>query len=264
MDEGNGAAIRVEGLTAGYGDEIVIEDVSLEVGSGEVFVIVGASGCGKSTLLRHMVGLHRPLAGRVLIGGRDLAAAGEAERRHILRNVGVTYQSGALFGSMTLLENVRFPLEELTDLPEEAMDMIAMMKLRQVGLGPYADYMPAELSGGMRKRAAIARAMAMDPEILCLDEPSAGLDPVTAAGLDELILRLARGLKATFFVVSHELASIFTIADRVAMLDGEARTVIATGPPAELRDHSDDERVRAFFQRRAMELREGRNETHTR
>jgi phospholipid/cholesterol/gamma-HCH transport system ATP-binding protein len=245
------AIIQVSNFRAAYNGQVVLDRINFEVYAGEVFAILGGSGCGKSTLLKHMIGLYKPAAGRILIDGEDIAAAYGEARLKILRKFGVMYQSGALFGSMTLLENVALPLEEFTDLPPEAIRLIAMMKLQRVGLSGVADRMPAELSGGMQKRGAIARAMALDPRLLFLDELSAGLDPITSAELDQLVLSLARGLKITFVVVTHELPSIFTIADRVIMLDKHEKGIIAAGSPQELRDHCDDPRVRQFFFRQA-------------
>jgi phospholipid/cholesterol/gamma-HCH transport system ATP-binding protein len=251
MNESGPPLIQVQGLTAGYGDTAVVENVTFDVFRGEVFVILGGSGCGKSTILKHMIGLYRPLSGSVQIDGEEIADTQSDARRNIVKQFGVAYQSGALFGSMTLLENIRLPLEEYTRLPLEAMNLLASMKLHLVGLKGNENRLPAELSGGMRKRAAIARAMALDPQLLFLDEPSAGLDPITSAGLDRLILRLSRNLRITFVIVTHELPSIMAIADRVIMLDQRTKGVVAAGRPEELRDGSDNPWVRSFFNRTA-------------
>lgn len=249
--------IQVDNLTVAYGDFVVLKDISFKVRSGEVFIVLGGSGCGKSTLMKHMIGLEKPRTGRVLIDGTDIITAEGPEKREILKKIGVMYQSGALFGSMNLLENICLVFEEFTDLPPNAMKLIAQMKLKVVDLAGAAYKMPAELSGGMKKRAAIARAMALDPKILFLDEPSAGLDPITSAQMDQLILQLARGLNITFVIVTHELPSIFTVADVVIMLDKRAKTIVATGRPDELRDSSDNPWVRQFFNRQSEESTAG-------
>jgi len=241
--------IRVEHMTASYGGTVILDNLSFDIYPGEVFVILGGSGCGKSTLLKHMIGLYKPTTGHILIDGEDIVTADGERRLAILKMFGVMYQQGALFGSMTLLENIRLPLEEFTELPPDAMDRIALMKLKLVGLQDFAYHMPSEISGGMQKRAAIARAMALDSHILFLDEPSAGLDPITSAELDQLILSLARNLKITFVVVTHELPSIYTIADRVIMLDKRAKGIVATGKPQDLRDHPTNPWVKQFFNR---------------
>lgn len=241
--------IQVRELVAGYGDRVVLDGVSFEVRAGEVFGIVGGSGCGKTTLMKQLIGLVRPLSGSILIAGEDLVRADEDRLQQIRRKIGVAFQSGALFASLTLGENVALPLEEYTTLPREVIDLVVRIKLSMVNLDGCERLPISELSGGMKKRAGLARAMALDPAILFFDEPSAGLDPVTSVELDELILQINRSLGTTIVVVTHELPSIFTIADRVIMLDGTARNIIAEGKPRDLRDHSRDPRVRAFFNR---------------
>jgi len=244
-------AIDVRGVTVGYGDRVVQQNLDFQVRRGEVFVILGGSGSGKSSVLKVMIGLYEPVAGVIRIDGENLVEAEGENRQRLLRKFGVMYQSGALFGSLTVLENVRLPLDEFTELTREEKDLVAMAKLNQVDLLPAAGRMPSELSGGMQKRAAIARALALDPGILFLDEPSAGLDPITSAGLDATIRTLSRGLGITFVVVTHELQSIYAIADRCIMLDARTKTAIAEGVPADLRDHSKDPYVRQFFLRQA-------------
>ncbi|MGV0954659.1 MAG: ABC transporter ATP-binding protein [Fluviibacter sp.] len=241
--------IEVSNLTVGYGSNIVLKGLNFSIKRGEIFVILGGSGCGKSSLLKNMIGLYEPPTGSVLIEGQDIVQAEGKARQDILTRFGVMYQQGALFGSMSLLENVRLFLEEYTRLSDDEMSLIARCKLDLVGLLPFEAFMPSEISGGMQKRAAIARAMALDPDILFLDEPSAGLDPITSAELDQTILSISRNLGITFVVVTHELPSIFSIADRVIMLDKDTKGIIAEGDPAWLRDHSDNPLVRQFFNR---------------
>jgi phospholipid/cholesterol/gamma-HCH transport system ATP-binding protein len=247
--EPGGPAITVEDLQCGYDDKIVLKDVSFTVQPGEIFFIIGGSGCGKSTLLRHLVGLNMPRAGRVKFFGQPFSDADAATRRRMLRTFGMLFQGGALWTSLTLRQNVALPLEEYTTLSRREIDEIAALKLGQVGLGGFEDYFPAEISGGMKKRAGLARALALDPAIVFFDEPSAGLDPVTSRKLDELIRQVRETFGTTIVVVSHELASIFDLADRVIMLDRSHQGIIAEGRPKELATTSRDARVIEFLRR---------------
>jgi phospholipid/cholesterol/gamma-HCH transport system ATP-binding protein len=249
----SGAAhIEVRNLTMAYGDFVVMRNLNFSVRRGEVFVIMGGSGCGKSTLLRHMIGLIEPAKGEVFYNGTSFTRADRAHRDAMLRRFGVLYQGGALWSSMTLAENVGLPLEEFTDLTRGEIREIACLKLALVGLRGFEDYYPSQISGGMQKRAGLARAMALDPEVLFFDEPSAGLDPISSRLLDDLIVELSKSLGATIVVVTHELASIFAIATTSVFLDADSRTMLAQGDPREL-VHSGDPRVRTFLTRGASE-----------
>ncbi len=248
----NGAPIiSVENLTMAFGDFVLQRDLTFEVHAGDIFVVMGGSGCGKSTLMRHLVGLLNPAAGRIVYGDQDFTAASQEERDAMLRRFGVLSQGGALWSSMTLAENIGLPLGEFTDLSPETIREVAAVKLALVGLSGFEDYYPSDISGGMRKRAGLARAMALDPYILFIDEPSAGLDPISSRLLDELIVELRDSLDTTIVMVTHELPSIFAIGSNSIFLDAESRTMIASGPPTELRDHSDNPTVRRFLNRGA-------------
>ena len=244
--------IAVSHLAIGYGERVLMDDLNFTVGAGEIFFIMGGSGCGKSTLLKHLIGLYAPMRGDILIRGRSIVAADGETKFEIMRSFGVTYQGGALFGSLTVAENVAMPLEEYTSLAPKEIAAEVEKKLKLVGLAGYGDFMPAELSGGMRKRAGLARALALDPKLLFFDEPSAGLDPVSSAELDRLILDLRDRLGATVVIISHELDSIFAIADHIVMLDKARRGIIAEGDPRVLRDNAEDPFVRRFLNRDGM------------
>jgi phospholipid/cholesterol/gamma-HCH transport system ATP-binding protein len=241
--------ITINDLTMAYGSFVIQHDLNFSIQPGSIFIIMGGSGCGKSTLLRHLIGLMSPAKGEVLYDGESFWAATPEDRERMMRRFGVLYQSGALWSSMTLAENVALPLGEYTDLsPREIRDVVAL-KLALVGLAGFEDFYPAEISGGMRKRAGLARAMALDPDILFFDEPSAGLDPLSSRRLDDLILEIRDSLGATVVVVTHELASIFTIGDSGVFLDPETKTMLAVGDPKMLRDTSPDPKIRSFLRR---------------
>lgn len=241
--------IKVMDMVAGYGEDIILDHINFEVYEGEIFVILGGSGCGKTTLLKHLIGLNHPMDGNIVINGTDITGDKGRNLQQVLRECGILFQSGALFSSMTIAENVALPIQEHTNLPASSIDNIVKMKLAQVSLTGYENHLPSEISGGMRKRAGLARAMALNPKILLFDEPSAGLDPVTSAELDQLIIRLNRCYGTTMVIVTHELPSIFTVAHRVIMLDKRVKKIIAEGSPHYLRDNSQNPFVRQFFNR---------------
>jgi phospholipid/cholesterol/gamma-HCH transport system ATP-binding protein len=248
--------IIVRDLTMAFGSFVLMRDINFTVRRGDVFIIMGGSGCGKSTLLKHMIGLIEPAKGEIFYGERNFTTADAEERERILRRVGILYQSGALFSSMTLADNIALPLCEFSALRPAEIREVAELKLALVGLKGFEDFFPSQISGGMQKRAALARAMALDPDVLFFDEPSAGLDPISSRLLDELILELRDSLGATIVVVTHELPSIFTIGNNGIFLDVETRTMTASGDPKELRDHSTDPNVRRFLTRGAESAEE--------
>jgi len=241
--------ITVSDLTMAYGDFVIQRDLNFTINRSDIFIIMGGSGCGKSTLLRHLIGLKSPAKGQVFFGDINFWDASPDERSRIMRTCGILYQSGALWSSMTLAENVSLPLEEYSGMSSRNIKKIVSLKLAMVGLAGYEDFYPAEISGGMRKRAGLARAMALDPDILFFDEPSAGLDPVSARRLDDLILELRESLSTTIVIVTHELASIFAIGDNSVFLDAESRTMIAHGDPNRILDETENPRVKEFLTR---------------
>jgi phospholipid/cholesterol/gamma-HCH transport system ATP-binding protein len=254
ISSNNGPEIEVSGLTMAYGNTVVMHDLNFAIRPHEIFVVMGGSGSGKSTLMRHLIGLQEPAAGQIMYRGVNFTQADDASREELMKGFGVLYQSGALWTSMTLAENVGLPLEEFTDLSPLEIREIASLKLALVGLSGFEDYYPSEISGGMQKRAGVARAIALDPAILFFDEPTAGLDPVSSRMLDDLILDMRASLGATVVVVTHDLASIFTIGDNCIFLDIETRTISAHGNPKELLAHSDNPRLRQFLTRGGPEL----------
>lgn len=241
--------IEVKNLTVSYNERVILDDVSFDIFPGEIFVIVGGSGCGKSTLLRQLIGIEQPFSGSIIIDGKDLTTANPKERTEIMKKYGVLFQSSGLIASMSIAENIALVLETIKDLDDETIYDIIKIKLNSVGLDGFQDFLPAEISGGMKKRAALARAMTLDPSILCFDEPSSGLDPTTSAALDNLIKEINRSFKTTMIVVTHDLASILNISDRIIMLDKSVRGIIATGTPEELKNNRSNQIVYNFFNR---------------
>jgi phospholipid/cholesterol/gamma-HCH transport system ATP-binding protein len=252
MEKESKNLVEVIDLTIGYGSNVIQQNLNFSVAEREVFAILGGSGCGKSTLLKHLIGLYQPFSGDVKIFNESIVHASEDRRREIMQKFGVTYQGGALFGSLTLAENIALPLEEYTSLNKKEIKEVVQEKLSLVDLDGYDDYLPSEISGGMNKRAGLARALALDAKLLFFDEPSAGLDPISSAGLDRLILSLRDKIDATIIIVTHELDSIFSVADRVVMLDKVTKSVVASGKPEELRSASPNSWVRDFLNRTGM------------
>ncbi|HIJ40089.1 MAG TPA: ATP-binding cassette domain-containing protein [Deltaproteobacteria bacterium] len=245
----NDAPIIARDLEIAYGDFVIQRNLNFSVGKGEIFVIMGGSGCGKTTVMRCLTGLKEPAKGQVFLEGVSFWEANQQERDRLSRHLGIVYQSGALWSSMTLAENISLPLGEYTDLSSKEIRELASLKLALVGLAGFEDYFPSEISGGMRKRAGVARALALDPALLFFDEPSAGLDPITSALLDDLIVELRDSLGTTMVLVTHELPSIFSVADNSVFLDAETRTMIASGNPKKLAKESDNPKVREFLTR---------------
>lgn len=243
------ADFEIRDLTMAYGDFVIQKDLTFSISEGDIFIVMGGSGCGKSTLLRHLIGLKSPAKGEILFREENFWAAPEERRIEVMRQFGVMYQYGALWSAMTISENITLPILEYTEYSEKEAKELASLKLSLVGLKGFEDFYPSEISGGMRKRAALARAMALDPEVLFFDEPSAGLDPISAKMLDELILELRDALGATIVVVTHELPSIFAIGNNSVFLDPESKTMLAAGDPKELLQHSGDKRIVKFLTR---------------
>lgn len=252
----NNTVLELNDLTIGYDDKIIMENINLSVKRGEIISILGQSGCGKSTLLKNIIGIYTPLKGSIFILGRDLTKCSESRRNVMMKKIGITYQSGALLGSLSIAENVALPLEEHTSKSPEEIREAVMHKLSLVGMEQFADYMPSEISGGMKKRAGLARALALEPELLFFDEPSAGLDPISSADFDRLIKTIRDKANATIVLVTHELDSIFAISDRVVVLDKTIKTIADTGDPHILKDNSKSDFVRRLLGRNNLKRQE--------